>query len=466
MPRSSALEQIAADTAARWQMLPPGTSVVAAVSGGADSMALLQLLLELAPARRLQVTAAHLNHCLRGPESDRDEQFVTAWCAAAGVDCVTRRADVAGLSRRSGQSLEEAARTLRYDFLYQVAAERGAVLATAHTATDNFETALFRLARGTGLGGLCGIPPVRGFRWQGYTGRLVRPLIEVSRRQVEDYCQRRQLPYITDSTNLQPVYSRNRLRLQVLPVLRSLNSALEQSFVKTARHLGQDQDYLCAQAEALYRQLAGGSAGPSLDAAGLLAAHPALAARVAARFLKEQDLPAGEAEIQKLLSAAAGTKQQLTANTFLCLQGTQLCLYRPPAPAAPIPAQPVAVGKMYSIGQKKLMVCVLSQEKYGAEKKINKKFFINFMDYDKICNALALRSRQPGDRIHLAGRGVGKTVKKLLNEQKVPSAERCHLPLLADQKGVVCLPGIGIDSRVAVDEKTKNIAAVYYGEDF
>ena len=174
-------------TIAAHAMLAPGEPVLAALSGGADSVALLCVLRELG----YPVRAFHLNHCLRGAESDRDEAFCRALCARLGVELTVGRVDVAAAAREQGRGVEETARRIRYARLQQAA--QGQKIATAHTADDNLETVLFHLVRGTGPKGLAGIPPVRG--------QVIRPLLDVGRAQIEAYLAAIGQEYVTDSSN-------------------------------------------------------------------------------------------------------------------------------------------------------------------------------------------------------------------------------------------------------------------------
>ena len=194
-------------TIADHAMLAPGETVLLALSGGADSVALLCALRALG----YPVRAFHLNHCLRGAESDRDEAFCRALCERLGVPLTVERIDVR--AQTAGEGIEAAARRIRYERL--AAAAQGAKIATAHTADDNLETMLFHLARGTGPKGLAGIPPVRD--------GVIRPLIGVERAQVEAYLAELGQDYVTDSTNLADSYTRNRIRHGVVPALRQIN---------------------------------------------------------------------------------------------------------------------------------------------------------------------------------------------------------------------------------------------------
>ena len=202
-------------TIAAYDMLRSGEPVLVALSGGADSVALLHALRALG----YPVQAFHLNHCLRGAESDRDEAFCRALCVRLGVELTVERVDVAAAAREQGNGVEETARRMRYARLQDAA--QGMKIATAHTADDNLETVLFHLVRGTGPKGLAGIPPVRG--------RIIRPMLRVERMQIEEYLASIGQDYVTDSTNADDAYTRNRIRHTVVPALREIQPSAAQA---------------------------------------------------------------------------------------------------------------------------------------------------------------------------------------------------------------------------------------------
>lgn len=229
-----------------YQMLSPASQVVVGVSGGADSMALLHLLWgrrKFCPA--LKVTAAHVNHCLRGEESDRDEAHVREYCQKEKIPLDVLKIDARAEAQSRKLGLEACGRAVRYEF-FQGLAGNGGLIATAHNLSDHVETVLLHLARGAGLRGLCGIPPVRG--------NIIRPLIGCTRQEIEAYCRDNEIPYVTDSTNLKTEYSRNKIRLQVLPVLKEINPSLEEAVGRMAQGLREDDDYLWAAARGLLSQ--------------------------------------------------------------------------------------------------------------------------------------------------------------------------------------------------------------------
>ena len=223
--------------------------VLAAVSGGLDSMCLLHLLATWGRERNLNVAAAHFNHQLRGAESDRDERFVRDWCGAHEIPFVSGRGDVRALAARKRRSLEEAAREARYAFLNQQKTALGCrCVLTAHHADDNAETMLLNLLRGTGLRGLTGIPPERE--------DLLRPFLQVTRQELADYAGAHDVPYVEDSTNQMDDAARNVLRHQVLPVLRQLNPRAVENMSRTADLLRQRRIVLCDTCRDCLREMA------------------------------------------------------------------------------------------------------------------------------------------------------------------------------------------------------------------
>ena len=238
---------LAAEAAAfadQYQMLPQGSTVLCAVSGGKDSMALLSVLQTLAPERNLMIHAAHFNHQLRGEESQRDEDFVSKWCADHNIPLTIGSGDVAQAAQEQGKGIEETARAMRYGFLTETAQEVGAEkIATAHNADDNAETVLLHLVRGSGLDGLTGIPPVRGI--------LIRPLLGVPRIDIEVYLAQENIPHVEDSSNQDTKFARNRIRQAILPVMKDLNPAFVSTLSANLVHLREDRELLHDMAESV-----------------------------------------------------------------------------------------------------------------------------------------------------------------------------------------------------------------------
>lgn len=203
------------ETIARYDMLKKDDVVIVAVSGGADSIALLHAMYSLKQELGISVTACHVNHNLRGEESKRDEQFVRDFCSSRKIPVTFYSIDI---KADKHESVEERARKMRYECFEKLCNEHDAKLATAHTASDNAETVFLNILRGTGTKGLCGIPPVRS--------NIIRPLIRCTREDIENYCTENRLEYVTDSTNLSDDYTRNKLRHRLIPLLQEFNPSL------------------------------------------------------------------------------------------------------------------------------------------------------------------------------------------------------------------------------------------------
>ena len=226
---------------ARLGLLEKGDSVIAALSGGADSVALLHFLISLKEQYDLTIHAAHLNHGIRGEEAQRDENFCKILCEKYNVPFHLRRRDIPALARARGVSEELCGREERYAFFEELAEPLNAKIALAHTASDNAETLLFNLSRGASLGGAAAIPQRRG--------NIIRPLLSCTRAEIEEYCAAHGLEYVTDSSNLSDDYTRNRIRHHVIPVLRELNPELESAMLRFSRDAAEVKAYLTRQAQ-------------------------------------------------------------------------------------------------------------------------------------------------------------------------------------------------------------------------
>lgn len=293
------MEQKIRAFAERYDMFPDGALVLVAVSGGMDSMCLLHCL----HAQGIRVAAAHFNHRLRGEEADGDEAFVQDWCRRNGIPFYAGAADVASLAAQGGWTVEEAGRRVRYEFLARTAERIGAErIATAHHAQDNAETMLFNLLRGTGQSGLGGISPMRG--------RIIRPMLTVTRQEIECYAKRYGVPYRTDSTNADTAYTRNYLRHEVLPLLENVNGAAVSHMSNTALLAREEDAYLNAQAKGFMMEELVGEDSVSLPCKAIGRAPRVLRARIVRMMI--DDLSVGKKDfsfshIDELVNLSMGT---------------------------------------------------------------------------------------------------------------------------------------------------------------
>lgn len=416
----------------RYDMLSGGTEITVACSGGADSAALLDALISLREKLHITVSAAHYNHGIRGGEADRDELFVRELCGHYGIELTVGRGDVPVAARARGESLELAARRMRYAFLEQAAGD--GLIATAHTASDNLETVLFHLTRGTGADGLCGIPPVRG--------RIIRPLLGCTREEIEAYCGARGLSYVTDSTNLSDDYTRNRLRHLVIPQLKAINPAVEQAAARCCAFLREDCAELDDRARVAYAQALRGQA---LDTAVLNALAPAVAKRVLRLFCAEHAVETDAYHLERLFEISIrGGRCSLPGGLSAWRAGERLQIGSGQAPDC-----------SFSVSLSEKTVDFSKDPK-----KIHNLLLNNALDCDKIVGKLELRTRRPGDRFLLRRGGGTKTLKKLYNEYRIPLCERENLPVLCDERGIVWIHRIGTAERCAVGLSTRRILQI------
>lgn len=421
------MENLVLNAVERFSLIEKGDVVTVALSGGADSVSLLYALLSLREELGITVNAAHLNHLIRGEEAERDALFVKELCKKLNVKLFYEQVYVPKIAKEKGVSLEMAAREVRYEFLQRVAVGR---VATAHTASDNLETMIFNLARGTSLKGLCGIPVKRGI--------FIRPLILCTRQNVEDYCKQNNLSFVTDSTNLSDDYSRNKIRHNVIPILKEINSAAEESALRTAQSLMEDSLFL--------ENLASEFLFKNSDEQGLnINDFENIAPSVLKRVIKKY--------FEILFPEVLLDNRHLNDIYSLCLKGSG---------KLSLPSNLYAVVKnsfLYFEGED-LQNDVNFAVKVKENEKVNNLFSNNIIDCDKIVGKWILRTREEGDSIRLFGRGVTKTLKKLFTENKVPSELRSKIPVIADDKGVIWVYGFGVAQRVAVTKNTKKIIEV------
>ncbi len=432
-------------------MLKNGDGIVAAVSGGCDSSVLLHILWHLSTEMDLKILCAHINHNLRGEESRRDEAFVRSLCEKYGIECRVLSANVAEFAKEHGLSTEEAGRKLRYEFFEHCADELGenAKIATAHSLSDCAETYIFNSARGASLSGICGIPPVRG--------KIIRPLIEFSREQIEAYANEHGLDYVTDSTNLTDEYTRNRIRHGVIPVMKEINPGFEKAFLRLSKNLTETRDFIDCEAQKI---LCSAKTEKGFDGNVIAKAHPTLKNRCAAAILESFGFACDNERTVRLAERFGGEnfKEELSKNEYL-VQKNGIVFHEIKAKGTEkFPEAEFAPGKIALSGEKSLEIALLSYSDFENSYKINNYVLKDTFDFDKIIGRAVIRSRKEGDRADI--HGGTKTLKKLFIEEKIPAEERNSLAVIADDEGVIWVEGLGAAKRARTTEKTVNVAAM------
>lgn len=424
----------------RYNMLENCDRIVVGLSGGADSVCLLSVLNSLKAEYGFSLVAAHINHGIRGAEAQRDEESCKRLCESLKVPLEILHADIPTLSKQQGIGEEECGRIVRYDFFRSLAGKRGKI-ATAHNLNDNAETLLLNLVRGAGSKGACGIPPVRD--------NIIRPLIETDRKSIEKYCEENELKYVTDSTNLECEYSRNKIRIKVLPTLCEINQNAVGALSGFASRMREQEAFLESVVNEKYAQCVKNSV---LYEAEFSALDIFLKKRIAGRFLSE--LSHGEVEskhIDDFLRFVGSGKTLVTASATEIVSRDGKIFKKPEQ------AEQVSVD--FSLDDKKvnLPFCEISIEKYDTKdlQNLNKDMLDNLIDCDKISNTLILRSRKDGDKFTFSKRRITKTVKKLFNEDKIPPEVRNRMIILDSDGEVVWLRGYGTNKKFRIGADTK-----------
>lgn len=420
-----------------WRLagLPKQTPVLLAYSGGADSTALLYLLLKFAKEDGFSLTLAHVNHGIRGEDAIRDRNFCADTAKRLGLEIRILDADIPASAKVHGCGLEEEARKVRYDFFAKVMQEQQIpILVTAHHADDNLETVLFRLSRGTGLRGLSGIAPERSFA----NGFLVRPLLRVGKNELLRFCYENRLNFVTDQTNADTQYARNKLRHEVLPVLEELFPGVSARVGEQTEAFRQDEACLTSLAEAFLEKYCDETV-LSVDEWNCL--HPAIRRRVIGTFLKrvtgEEPLKKTVDDVlEKLDSPKDAWRMSVAKRATLCLQDGLLRIFFASETQKQIWQQPFEIGS-FSIGD---IIVSVSEISNGDPMKKNTDTAVT-LHADAGKNYF-WKTVESGDRIFL--HGMHKRIVQVWREAGIPVAARNSIPVLSDGEEIVFAPFVGV----------------------
>ncbi len=444
--------------------------LVIGVSGGPDSLSLLYALHRLSHKLGLNLHVSHFNHGLRGPASDSDADFVRAQAESLGLPFSTAKENVKSRPGGHSRSLEEKAREARYNFLARVAQEQGAFgIAVAHTADDQAETVLLHLIRGTGLRGLVGMKPVsEATSVSGHTFSLYRPLLEVIRAQTEAYCNTLHLEPRIDYTNLLPETLRNRIRLDLLPLLREYNSRISDSLIRLAESAALDLSLIQSHVDEISAKLVErGESSLSISRRDLSEIHPALRRRILSQALESLsgspiDIEAVHVEaLDSLLTADTGAKLNLPKGVHATLGYENLYLSRNPAPPsflrrqesillpdAPqliaIPGQTLIPGWRITAVIDETVPTVPDPDPCSA-----------LFDMDQLSGPLTVRRRQPGDRFTPLGMSGSKKLQDFLTDAKVPRHLRDSIPIVLSGDQIIWLVGHRTCDHSKITESTQ-----------
>ena len=427
----------------RYNMPLRGKTVAVGVSGGADSMALLHVLIELKDELDIKIVVCHVNHGIRGESADRDEEFVVKACERLGVDCRVLKADVPDLAEKRHIGIEECGRKIRYDFFNSVGGN--VVIATAHTLSDRSETLLLNITRGASVKGLCSIPAVRG--------NIVRPLIDCTRDDIELYCAENSIEYVTDETNFDDIYSRNRIRLNVIPELKKLNPSVEKSFMRLISNAEEESEFLNDFSLEIIEKI---RTDGGYDAKQLKDRHIAIRKRVIFEIINSETGLIPEAvhvgQIDKILG---GGRTEIIGDTIVEVKNGILVINPKSEKIEDWECE-------FDLSEAETPFGKIKAEIIHKKNLPSKHFVHNkVLDYDSIVGHAVLRNRRPGDKIKLAGSSCTKTLKKLFNEKHIEN--RNGVPVLADEFGICWVQGLGCADRCKIKPETDKILII--GED-
>ena len=475
MERRMRLQRKLVETVNQHQMLQAGHRILVAVSGGPDSMALLHALYTLADELDIKPAVAHLNHQLRGPEADGDEAYVKQWCEKWDLPCFAQRQDIAKLAAQQKLSVEEAGRYARYSFFARLADEHGFDrVALGHTATDRIETLLINLLRGTGLSGLCGIPPRRG--------RFIRPLIATWRNETAEYCRWYDLQPRLDASNLSSDnYLRNQVRLELLPLLESDYAPhIQSALLRLAQAAQQELSWTEPLVQAAYEQAAeGNDHSISLDLAQLADMAPGLRYRLLRQALVRLRGDAADIEavhydmLQQLIGKAQTGAEIHLPGAILARRGYNSIELSVGRRGSPGPGE--AIGGRYilpvpgtvRVPQVELTVSTELTRKRPGElgNAQGRQVTVDGLATGEV---LLVRGWQPGDSFQPLGLSGHKKLQDLFVDNKVPRHERDRIPLIVTgDKQIVWVVGYQLADPFKVTPRTKIFTIISAtGEDY
>lgn len=412
-------------TVKKYNMLSKGDRVLIGVSGGADSIALLEFFVSVKEKYDLDICVAHIEHGIRGEDSVNDAEFVKNYCKKLGVNFYLKTIDAPNLAKKAKMGVEEYSRMARYDFFNTIECDK---IATAHNLTDNIETLLFRLARGTGLKGACSIPAVRG--------KIIRPFIEVSSGEIRKWCNDNNIPYRVDCTNSDSAYSRNLIRLEILPLFEKLNANYQDNIENFISDVNEDYAFIDDYVKNIYPKIVKNN---EIDLPKLNELDLSIKKGILIMFFDENGYSLNRIHLQSVIDITLKSgKSQIKENVFaISAKGK------------------IRIAKFNDLNKKDEFVTKILNIDEFKDKNID-----FYCDCDKIVGNIIIRAKQAGDRIKPAGRNVSKTLKKLFNESAYPIEKRDKKIVVCDDFGIVGVIGLCADERVKVDCNTAKILTI------
>ena len=435
--------------------------VLVALSGGADSVALFDMTAKLCRAEGKQFFACHVNHGIRGDEAIRDRDFCISLAKSEPTckEIFVLNADVPALAEQSGRGLELEARCLRYDFFERIMKENQILcVATAHHANDNLETLIFNLARGSGAKGMCGIPSVRELFDGGY---VVRPLLNMSKREILDYCVKNSLEFVVDSTNVENDYSRNLIRNEIVPLLQRINPRVEAHAALLSESVGELIDMASDQIDQYFDD------GDGILISKLNGAHPAEIPFIFSQALKERGLDCQlerthiEALTKLCQNGDEGAMASLPSKITAKIRNGRLCFLTESEKEDKKTTEnyelSISLGKNILPDGSTLIFTDAPDEIEKVDKNIYKFATKLVLNFDTI--SITAKNRREGDKIMI--KGINKSVKKLMCDLKVPRELRGSIPLICNNGKLISIVGFAAADSAFARKKEANAAFIW-----
>ncbi len=434
-------------------LLGTAPAVIVGFSGGADSTVLLSFFLSLREKfPEMKIIAAHVNHMIRGEEAEKDQIFCENFCKLNVIPFELLKEDVPALAKKTGKSIEEAARDARYAFFDRLRIKyNGALIATAHNSDDNLETVIINLCRGSGTKGISGISPVRD-------GIYIRPLLSSSSEEIRTYAKEKGIAYVTDSTNANTVYTRNAVRAGIVPAMKAINPKVCHAALRLSESARADCDFIEGEAKRFLSE-------NTIDRQSLKNLHPAVLHRVILFLYRDQtglccDLSERNiSDCKKLLSNPEGGFVSLPHGVIFSVDKNDVYL----GSGQQAENESDADSKPVTICYDRLvdffdftLICTEKDELINIfEENIYNLSLHERIDCDKINGKLFARKRLPGDTVRIGN--MNKKLKKLLCDADIPRHVREKLPIICDDSGILYVPYIGIRDGARATKDSKKI---------
>ena len=445
------------------ELIQNGDKIVVGLSGGPDSVCLLHILSRLKDKFDLEIYAAHLNHQIRGIEAQKDAFYISKLCEEMGITFFIKSINVPEYCEKNGVSIEEGARKLRYEMFYEVKNNtRANKIAIGHNLNDQAETILMRIMRGTGLQGLKGIEYIRD-------GVIIRPILDIERSDIEKYCEQNNLNPRIDKTNLESIYTRNKIRLELIPYMKdNFNSNIIESIARMGNSLRSDNDYIENESLIKFKEVSNiNDDSVEINLSSYINLHNSIKVRILRNSIKHIlgdtnfidqrhiddiiDLE-DESKIDKVINLPRGIfvyrkkNSIILTNKEIVIEEIEFC-YNIPSNGF------IKIKEIDTI----IETQVVSINKYKTSKSDKS---CKWFDFNKIKGGIVVRNRRSGDKIKLSG--GSKKVKDLFIDIKIPKEDRCKIPIIADSQGILSVGDFRNSEDYKIDEKTKEVLKVSF----